>query len=272
MAPNLALPYIYLPLGTCEEAANHLPVSFNDDLGFYLWDTADPQFRRIVDSPAHLGFILSDRTATNITIKVPFRLLNLTLTAPIVNQPTAYFPCVTDESIWGFWELGRAFLQGAFFAVDYDANLTYLAQAPGPSMGGSGIKVMGEDGKAPEGFESELEASWAAHWTVLHGEGGSDLSAGAIAGIVVGVVVLVGGVLTGLVFWRKIKAKGGGDEKTPTPTRRLWVSWWKGAEIQGMPVQEMEVPDAVHEAPGRVLAHEISGRALAAELPASPIK
>lgn len=85
---DAAVPGIYLPSGTCETAAAHLPVIFDDATGYYLWDTQDPYCKRIVSSPAYIGFTLSNRDATNITIKVPFKLLNPTLEPPIVDTPT----------------------------------------------------------------------------------------------------------------------------------------------------------------------------------------
>lgn len=84
---------MHLPPGTFEEAAKHLPVTFDTGLGLFLWDTSNPLFDRIVSSTAYLAFTFASRTATNITIRVPFRLPNLTLTAPLVDEPTAYFPC-----------------------------------------------------------------------------------------------------------------------------------------------------------------------------------
>lgn len=39
---NPSVPYIYLPYGTCEAAADNLPVTWNKDLGLFLWNTEDP--------------------------------------------------------------------------------------------------------------------------------------------------------------------------------------------------------------------------------------
>lgn len=266
-----AVPYIYLPPGTCEAAAEHLPVSLDDALGLYLWDTSDPKFARIVTSPAYLAFTFADRGSNNVTIKVPFSLLNLTLTTPLVDEPTPYFPCKSHDPLTeGWWGLGRAFLQAAFFAVNFDANLTFLAQAPGPDMGGSVIKAMGEDDTPPGGLDEEgFAASWRSTWTVIPDED-DGLSGGAIAGIVVGVVVAVGAVVGAFFFLRRRKKVKGAEEGEKPPGGRLWSSWWKGAEAQGTPVQEMGVPGTIHEVPGEELAHEISGTSPPAELPASP--
>lgn len=108
-------PYIFLPNGTCEAAAESLPVVWNASIGLYLWDVNDPRYKSTVSSPAYLGFVFADKEDVDITIKVPFQLLNLTLLPPITEIPTPYFPCKPTESSWpGVFKLGRAFLQAAF--------------------------------------------------------------------------------------------------------------------------------------------------------------
>ncbi|KAK4132200.1 hypothetical protein BT67DRAFT_93625 [Trichocladium antarcticum] len=82
VSPNPAVPGIYLQGPTCANAAKHLPVKWDDRLKYYLWDTRDPAYWAIVNSGAYLGFVLADTQATNVTIKVPFKLLNLTLESP----------------------------------------------------------------------------------------------------------------------------------------------------------------------------------------------
>lgn len=113
LAPEWA--YIGLPETVCEAAAKHLPVALDRRLNLYIWNTSDPRFERIVTSPATLGFVFSDKEGQNVTVKVPFRLLNLTLEAPLVNgTKLQYFPCwpVTELSfVYGLY-LGRAFFQG----------------------------------------------------------------------------------------------------------------------------------------------------------------
>ena len=74
-------PYIILPRPSVEAIASKLPVVYDNDTHFYLWDTRDPQFERIVTPPVYVGFIFNSifGLSNSVTIKVPFALLNLTL-------------------------------------------------------------------------------------------------------------------------------------------------------------------------------------------------
>ena len=142
---NPSVPYMYMPSGLCETAAQYLPVAWSAGLDLFIWDIND-QYHRIVGSPAFMAIVFADKNAKNITIKVPFQLLNLTLTQPIVDQPTAYFPCKPNP--YSNLELGRAFLQAAFLGFEYENNLSYIAQAPGPDMEQSIIKTFKPTDKA----------------------------------------------------------------------------------------------------------------------------
>lgn len=138
-----------------------------------------------------------------MTIKVSFRLLNLTLESPLTTTPTPYFPCKPLDSSYGFWFFGRAFLQAAFLGVDVEHDVTYLAQAPGPAMGKGDIKAFRADVAGPPetGLISEFESSWRSSWTVLDSDwkavesenGGFrvSLSAGGIIGIAMAVLAVV---------------------------------------------------------------------------------
>lgn len=149
--PDPAVPYIYLPPGTCEEAAKHFPIFLDSDLEIYLWNISNPQFERIVTSSAYFVFVFSDQTPTEIKIKVPFPLLNLNLTAPLAEEPTAYFPCKTFGGGLGTWCLSRAFLQAAFYAVKFDAGVAFLAPGARSRRGSVGGKSDGRGWPAARG-------------------------------------------------------------------------------------------------------------------------
>lgn len=273
--PDATVPYIYLPPGTCEAAARRLPVTWDDRLGLYLWNIDDPAYQRIVLSPAYLSFVFADRTATNITIKVPFRLLNLTLEPPLVRTPTPYFPCKPLNSTTGAWVLGRAFLQAAFFGVHFEQNATFLAQAPGPALVQRVVRSLGPgDATLQTNPIQQFEESWLSSWTVLSSSstsaepsaepssgGDGVLSTGPVVGIVVGAIaMLVASIATLWFFWRR-KAKQKQTRSLPSGAEinREWAgSPREQPEMDGqgnVPElgkpndHELYTPPVVHELP-----------------------
>ena len=217
-------PYIILNRETLDKIATHLPVKFDKSAGFFLWDVQDPSYTNIVNSPAYLGFVfpsVSGNTA-NTTIKVPFKLLNLTLesSASGFSTDVPYFPVMAtqiggDSALDAI--LGRAFLQAAFIGTNWGQNTSWLAQAPGPgsSKEGLGYDAIDMDNgmttlNVQQG-DNLFKRSWEGHWTVLGansssggstqpGSSGSTLSGGAIAGIVVAAIAGIAIVAATVAF------------------------------------------------------------------------
>ncbi|KAH6688880.1 aspartic peptidase domain-containing protein [Plectosphaerella plurivora] len=271
--PNPSVPFISLPPSICNAIAARLPVTWRDSFGLFTWDVDDPRFKRIVDSPAYLGFVFSDWEARNHTIKIPFKLLNLTLEAPIVDakNPTRYFPCQPmTQTREGIYQLGRAFLQGAFVGFNYEKNVVYLAQGPGPNMAQSVLRTLEVNDDMPRSNTIDSFAeSWMASWTVLEsdssegsssGDGDADgqgqggvLSAGAKAGAAVGAVCgLVLVVVMAGFFWRRTwrRQQAGRDQaafsldvRGPEEKTKATTAEAPGTEMR----HELEAPLGVHE-------------------------
>ena len=178
-----------------------------------------------------------------MTIKVPFSLLNLTLEPPIVPTPLQYFPCqpliAPDKSSVNF--LGRAFLQAAFFAINWDQTIYYLAQAPGPSPDAPNIQPLGvEDKTLRTSPASKFADSWSKTWIPYeahntpqaqpsnaprgNGDYGNGLSKGALAGISIGAVM--GAIALAAAAWllwrrrrkdRMLSAELDNDSRTLAP-------------------------------------------------------
>ena len=131
---NPIVPYFFFSPETCANIARHLPVTLQPDIGLYTWNTADPQYERVVQSTTYLALVFQS-TYGNLTIKVPFQLLNLTLEFPIVSSQQQYFPCQPFHASdgGGSYYLGRAFLQAAFFSINWETQTFFLAQGPGPA-------------------------------------------------------------------------------------------------------------------------------------------
>jgi hypothetical protein len=93
-----------------------LLVTYEEKYGLYFWDTTHSTYNLIASSPAFLSFTfrLNSSLSQNLTINVPFALLNLALASPIVDEPTQYLPLRPGQGPGGIYGLGRAFLQAAF--------------------------------------------------------------------------------------------------------------------------------------------------------------
>ncbi|KAH0057617.1 hypothetical protein KCU60_g3447, partial [Aureobasidium melanogenum] len=229
--PNPGVPYLYLPRNTCAAVTEHLPVDFNETLGLYIWNTSAPSYQDIMTSPSYLSFNFNSGTSTS-TIYLPFALLNLTLEWPLVNSPTQYFPCSPYQSPDGRFHLGRAFLQGAFMAQNWQTGQLMLAQAPGPDMADSSLVTISANGTSsvlPMIKAPSWNSTWASKLTAFQrngsnssehttGVGHKDLSSGTTAGVVIGVVVaimLVAGVCWAWFRRQRRKAAEVHEEKVP---------------------------------------------------------
>lgn len=275
-------PYIFLPQATINAIVSKLPVTFHSKSGYYLWDTSNSSYERIVNSPAYLGFAFPSNAANaaNVTIKVPFKLLNLTLESSIsgLDSDVAYFPVMQNENI-GQQEsnyvalLGRAFLQAAFIGTNWGKNTSWLAQAPGPGANKQGLGYdptdlyNGDISLNVQSGDSLFRQSWKGHWTVLEdthpatnnntsqssgGNGGGGLSSGAIAGIVVGVVAglaIIGGLVAILLLRRKkqqrsMPAEVDGDSRRAELNAEKFNHGVAGGELDGHTVSELEQNNA----------------------------
>ena len=219
---NLATPYLNLPNSTCAAITKDLPVTYNAKYGLYFWNVQDPQYTRIITSPTFLSFTFDN----NFVIKVPFKLLNLTLDAPLISTPTQYFPCQPPQAPNAtIFSLGRAFLQAAFVGVDWASNgQWFLAQAPGPGVGTVPQQLPITSPSIPP-TPDDWASTWKSLWTPLPittsspasseapaaGTSSSSthrLSGGADAGIAIGAVaaVLIG-LAIGFFLYRRRRFK-----------------------------------------------------------------
>ncbi|KAM5345174.1 hypothetical protein ACJ41O_011036 [Fusarium nematophilum] len=236
-------PYLTLPRSTCDNIAENLPVHFDEGLGLYLWDTDSEKYKEIVPSATALSFsFISESNTDPVKIRVPFMHLNLTLTAPLVDTPTPYFPCHVSGG--GHYVLGRAFLQDAFVGANWDpkSNKWWLAQAPGRTIQATArVRTIEPADETISKGGNDWRASWSGVWddddaavttttptpptptsepTDKAEEAEAGMSTGAKAGIGagIGVVALATGV-GGFFFWRRRQNRdaGGGQKETPPP-------------------------------------------------------
>ncbi|KAI1334934.1 acid protease [Xylariaceae sp. FL0016] len=168
-------PYLTLPKSTCDAITANLPVTYNAMLGLYTWNTDDAKYSQIVNSASALQFTFFGSSNTDtVNISVPFRHLNLTLSAPLVDEDQQYFPCYTGPS--GQFTLGRAFLQDAFVGASWGTKTWWLAQAPGPNIPAASVVELESGATEIKASSNDWKESWSGSWKALTPE---DVSSGA---------------------------------------------------------------------------------------------
>ncbi|EPS26326.1 hypothetical protein PDE_01262 [Penicillium oxalicum 114-2] len=145
-----------------------LPIVLLDiDVGLYIWDTNNENYSKIITSPSYLAltFVKNGLNTEKLTIKIAFALLNLTLTAPLTEVETPYFPLMPTD---GKPVLGRDFLQATFYGVHWLQKSWFLAQAPGPDSSFlRNVVDIEPDKTVITGTKDSWEATWASFWTPL---------------------------------------------------------------------------------------------------------
>jgi hypothetical protein len=305
--PDPLVPSLYLPGNTCQEIAKHIPVKFDDKLKYWLWDTSDPKYQTIITSPAYLSFIFPPAPGAleNVTIKVPFGLLNLTLDQPIVSKPVAYFPCqeyVPEES--DTYRLGRAFLQSAFLGRNWNRRINWMAQAPGPGDAKTGLGILLKDiadtDNDLEGLFTDpklFQQSWSNHWTPLTEEvqasgtpkptspaststatqassAKKTLGKGALAGIGVGAVVVALLAVGAIAFLlrsrrRKREMMAAQEQQSQSPVREKTPVAVEAETGYHVPYADNDAPGyyEMEHPPAELGSHFF----IPHELPASPV-
>ncbi|KAJ5504409.1 hypothetical protein N7463_007283 [Penicillium fimorum] len=261
-----ALPYLYLPKETCDAIAAELPVTFNEGLGLYFWNT-DENYQKITSSPAYMSFTFqSQPNITNVTIKVPFQLLDLTLQAPLVELNTTYFPCYPSSS----FILGRAFLQAAFIGTNWGEGIgdsyLFLAQAPGPAIGPKNIQSIEISDSSLKVSAKSWEDTWDGYWVPLSSNSSnSGLSTGAKAGI--GIGCAIGGLaLIGIIAWLIVSRRKRRTNSRPAttdgysiaPKPAEGINLLQVTELDARHVSELQSDKGIQEAPGSTaIRHEL---------------
>lgn len=257
------------PQSLCNLFMRYLPVTFDDQTNLYLWNTSSPLYTALMTSPSYMNFTFADTASTSI--RIPFAMLNLTLTAPVKNNPTPYFPCQPRSDTTN---LGRAFLQGAMFIQSYQPARIIVGQAPGPSVNGSTAANAqtldnSNPSASPASGATKWEDTWAAHLTPLSSapvptstsmsepnsgntsSGSNALSGGAIAGIVIGVLAGVALVAAAVFFFLRRRSATNtpvGSNTTAAMTEAPYAAGNTGAGA-GAAYQKYEQKEPVPQTP-----------------------
>lgn len=163
---------LWLPAAVCQEFATAFNLTWNEQGQLYL-----------VSSTAHTALLAQNPKFTftlgqaggggpTIDIILPYAAFDLNLTAPVVgNVSQRYFPLKQAQNS-SQYTLGRTFLQEAYIIADYERRNFSVSQSlfPGTSVAQQIVAI-----RSPSDTSDTK----------------SGLSAGAIAGIAVGIIVIL---------------------------------------------------------------------------------
>jgi hypothetical protein len=179
---------LWLPGAVCDSFAAALGLFYDNNTGYYLvpdakhaqWVAANPSFT------FKLGqYSYDNGVSTNIVL--PYSAFDHQLGWPIYSTNTNYFP-IRRAANDSQYTLGRTFLQQAYVIVDYETKNLTIAPAVFPDTTKQSVIV---------------PIASTAH-TTTHAKSG--LSAGALAGIVVGGIVLLVALAGLFIYIRRLRA------------------------------------------------------------------
>lgn len=190
-AIDSTLPYLELPESICDTFAKKFHLTFEKDMNLYTVNSSAHAHNK--QQNATVTFKIGKDTEdinTATTIQLPYDAFDLEGVAPLFLNSTQYFPL--RRSTAGQNILGRAFLQETYVIVDYERSMFAVAPAtwsnPMPSADIQSIYWKGY--VLPANTTGTTESS----------DSGGRLSGGAIARILVGILVVLG-LLAVAAFW-----------------------------------------------------------------------
>lgn len=251
---------MWLPLDVCDKFERVFDLSWDDTTEAYL--ISEAMHSKLLEQNPTFTFKLSSHGQT-VDIVLPYAAFDLNLTEPLVEGGGRYFPLKRAQEE-DQYTLGRVFLQEAYIIADYTRSNFTVAQARHPY------------GTTDQAISAILEPGVG----VQKPPSKDGLSAGAIAGIVVGAVVILTAVILGLFCKRhrkqrpasKVLSESSAGETISAKSPDLGDSPQLGSELGGSPRLEMGWNERLSELPSGKHAQELQAYSPPAELEGTVVK
>ncbi|KAK4996334.1 hypothetical protein LTR66_004035 [Elasticomyces elasticus] len=179
---------LWLPIEVCQQFERAFNLTWNANSSLYLIDE-HVHSALLAQNPTFTFKIGADTVRETIDIVLPYAAFDLNVTWPITNGPSRYFPLQRANT--SQYTLGRVFLQGAYVIADYDRQNFTISQALFP----------------PTSVQQKLVAICAPGNEAACRGPGAALSKGAIAGIVVGAIIILCLFIAGFIWIARNRRK-----------------------------------------------------------------
>lgn len=195
----------WLPVDVCQKFESTFGLTYNSNLNRYFVN--ESSHSTLLSQNPNVTFTLADQQSGGHTVDLvlPYAAFDLNLSAPLINSstPQRYFPLRQGQND-SMYTLGRAFLQEAYVTADYETRTFNVSQCVFDVNAQSQILAIPRDMPVPvSGGAAGPSGNGTGGGTGTGGSGGGGgggggssgtggaLSAGAIAGIVIGSVLLL---------------------------------------------------------------------------------
>ncbi|SLM33544.1 Aspartic peptidase domain [Lasallia pustulata] len=202
------VPHIWLPLTACRAFEKTFNLTYDDNSGRYIINTTthDNLLRTNANVTFTLGLAQAGGDSINITL--PYGSFDLTASWPEANVTgERYFPLRRAANA-SQYTLGRAFLQEAYLIIDWEHKNFSISQCVFDDAVSNGrpqlVPILSKDAVAIQ-MPSPAPAKK------------SSPSTGEIAGIAIGVVVLLALLIGGFVIYKLKQRKRKRSAAPPTP-------------------------------------------------------
>lgn len=184
------VPYLYLPLSVCEAFESAFGLVWNSTVELYLVNST--LHTELASRNASVTFTLGSSSSSGggqtVDIVLPYAAFDLQASYPLVENSTSYFPLKRAANETQY-TLGRTFLQEAYLIADYERHNFTVAPCAWT-----------------ENAAAELHSIISPDTVLASANNNANdghLSAGAIAGVVIGIVAVIALLGLAIFFLRR---------------------------------------------------------------------
>jgi len=200
---DTSLPYIWLPIEACTLFELAFGLKWDNTSQLYLVN--DAMHDTLVKQNASLTFNLGGMTGgstSSVNITLPYSALDLTASAPLVENATRYYPLKRAANSTQY-VIGRTLFQEAFISADFQRGNFSVYPCKWDSDGRRDIVSV----LAPKYSPVTDTGPGSQNNTSTSNKSGSSSKAGPIAGGVIGGIALIAGIISVLFYFCYIKPK-----------------------------------------------------------------
>jgi len=244
------VPELWLPVEVCEAFEKTFGISLDNTTGTYLVNSSTHE--SLLSMNPNITFTLGNQKSGGPTVDIvfPYAAFDLNVSAPLLpNSTSLYFPLMraTDESQY---TLGRTFLQEAYVTANYNSRTFNVSQCIfDDTLLANVIAIPSSNPTTTSIATSTPKPSSGSH-------SGKVLGAGAIAGIIIGALVILfffAGIL--FCYFRHLLCFKKREARRSTPVHEID----SGRRIEHKSAYAQQVSGYTFEVSGQDAKVEIQG-------------